>query len=171
MPVLKDGVAVLLDKEQTSSFGTTLWLPRSSDKEVDSRLAGFIGVPFVGNGIPTEPLAAVLSGLQPGPAMAAIPGSGQALAGASGVLAAPVTLAASAVPAKPVAAAADPAQPVATPESAPVAAPTAPATQAAPDPLAAPAPAPVAPAASCLAPSSAPAGSPYWCETPPPWAR
>ena len=82
----------MLDKEQTSSFGTTLWLPGSSDKEVDGRLAGFIGVPFVENGIPTEPLAAVLSGLQPSPAMAAAPGPRASLAGASGVLAAPVAL-------------------------------------------------------------------------------
>ena len=121
--VLKSGSAILLDKESTSAFGTTLWLPRSSDREVDWALAGFIGVPLVDNGTSTEPLTASLSGLQPDLAMAAP-------------------------------------EPVATPE--PLAAPEPPAT---------PAPAPVAPAAPCLAPSSAPAGSPYWCETPPPWAR
>ena len=187
--VLKDGSAILLDKESTSAFGTTLWLPRSSDREVDWALAGFIGVPLVDNGTSTGPLTAALPGLQPDLAMAAVPGAGPGLASASGALVAPVAPAVAArpevpalpaqpvapavpeqpavpaVPAQQVATSTVPAQPVAEPEPTPVATPAEPAAPAA-EPVAQ-----IAPVAPCLAPSSAPAGSPYWCETPPPWAR
>ncbi len=173
--VLKSGSAILLDKESTSTFGTTLWLPRSSDREVDWALAGFIGVPLVDNDTSAEPLTAALPGLQPDLAMAAVPGAGQDLASASGALVAPAAPAvaaqpvapavtarpvAPAEPAEPVIASTVPAEPVTDPESTPTAAPA--------EPEAAPV---AAPAAPCLAPSSAPAGSPYWSETPPPWAR